>query len=56
MRGLFCEPSTLVSERVEVFDDPLAELLRRGVEVRFVSNLLRRGFVQERRMHWQASR
>jgi hypothetical protein len=37
--GYFVSRVAVVPERIEVFDDPLAELLRRGVEVRFVPNL-----------------
>jgi len=37
--GYFVSRVPVVPERIEVFDDPLAELLRRGVELRFVPNL-----------------
>jgi hypothetical protein len=37
--GYFVSRVPVVPERVEIFDDPLAELLRRGVELRFVPNL-----------------
>ena len=37
--GYFVSRVPVVPQHVEVFDDPLAELLRRRVEVRFVSNL-----------------
>lgn len=37
--GYFVSRVPVVSAGVEVFDDPVAELLRRGVELRFVPNL-----------------
>lgn len=37
--GYFVSRTPVVPERIEVFDDPIAELLRRGVELRFVPNL-----------------
>jgi hypothetical protein len=37
--GYFVSREPVVPARVEVFEDPLAELLRRGVELRFVPNL-----------------
>lgn len=37
--GYFVSRVPVVPERVEIFDDPLAELLRRGVELRVVPNL-----------------
>jgi hypothetical protein len=37
--GYFVSRAPVVPARVEVFDDPIAELLRRGVELRIVSNL-----------------
>lgn len=37
--GYFVSRAAVVPARVEVFEDPLAELLRRGVELRFVPSL-----------------
>ena len=37
--GYFVSRVPVVPERIEIFDDSLAELLRRGVELRFVPNL-----------------
>ena len=37
--GYFVSRVPVVPASVEVFDDPVAELLRRGVELRFVPNL-----------------
>jgi hypothetical protein len=37
--GYFVSRVPVVPARVEVFDDPVAELLKRGVELRFVPNL-----------------
>jgi len=37
--GYFVSRVPVVPARVQVFDDPMAELLRRGVELRFVPNL-----------------
>jgi hypothetical protein len=37
--GYFVSSIPVVPARVEVFDDPIAELLKRGVELRFVPNL-----------------
>jgi hypothetical protein len=37
--GYFVSREPVVPARVEVFEDPLAELLGRGVELRFVPNL-----------------
>jgi hypothetical protein len=37
--GYFVSPAPVVPVRVEVFDDPIAELMKRGVEVRFVPSL-----------------
>lgn len=37
--GYFVSRAAVEPARVEVFEDPLAELLRRGVEVRFVPDL-----------------
>jgi hypothetical protein len=37
--GYFVSREPVVPARVEVFDDPMAELLRRGVELRVVPNL-----------------
>ena len=37
--GYFVSRVPVVPARIEVFDDPIAELLRRGVELRFVPRL-----------------
>ena len=37
--GYFVSRAPVVPAHVEVFDDPIAELLKRGVELRFVPNL-----------------
>ena len=37
--GYFISHVAVVPSRVEVIDDPMAELLRRGVELRFLPNL-----------------
>ena len=37
--GYFVSRVAVVPARVEVFDDPIAELLRRGVELRFMPSL-----------------
>jgi len=37
--GYFVSRVPVVPARVQVFDDPIAELVRRGVELRFVPNL-----------------
>lgn len=37
--GYFISTVAVVPSRIEVFDDPMAELLRRGVELRFLPNL-----------------
>ncbi|HEX8846081.1 MAG TPA: hypothetical protein VF791_15630 [Pyrinomonadaceae bacterium] len=37
--GYFVSRVGVVPARVEIFDDPIAELLRRGVELRFVPSL-----------------
>ena len=37
--GYFVSREPVVPARVEVFDDPIAEVLRRGVELRFVPSL-----------------
>jgi hypothetical protein len=37
--GYFASPVPVVPADVQIFDDPIAELLRRGVELRLVPNL-----------------
>ena len=37
--GYFVSRETVVPARVEIIDDPIAELLKRGVELRFVADL-----------------
>lgn len=37
--GYFVSRDTVVPARVEIIDDPIAELLKRGVELRFVPDL-----------------
>jgi hypothetical protein len=37
--GYFVSRVSVEPVHVEIFDDPIAELLRRGVELRFVPNL-----------------
>lgn len=37
--GYFVSRVSVLPARIEVFDDPIAELLKRGVEIRFLPNL-----------------
>jgi hypothetical protein len=37
--GYFISRVAVVPSRMEVFDDPMAEVLRRGIELRFLPNL-----------------
>ena len=37
--GYFVSRVAVIPTRVDVFDDPVAELIRRGVELRFLTNL-----------------